>query len=445
VIKDTKMIERAGQVLRVHSEKYRGVLRLEKKNKEVLGPLEVQVSSLRAQHQRLVAKQKRDEHLGNNRRDYPARAKAKIAALQKELESFQAEARKLEEQLADTKARRKKISHFFKTGYKVLRNKLALSESMLPEIYKGELPNVSLPDLQELIEWPTVDIISVSYNSGAYISNLLKALRKLDYPIEKLHFYFVDNASRDYSGEILAHASRDLPRTFIKNSTNTGFTGGNNVAMRVSTAKYIFLLNIDAAPKPDALKKLVMRAEQERGAGIVEAAQMPIEHPKWFDPKTQETSYSSGACMLIKRTAMQHTGVFDEKFFMYCEDVDLSWRMWSLGYRCIYEPRAKVWHEQGVTSIKGGLRTYYLIFRNGLMMRYIYGGRREYLKYVRKMLRLIVLQTDHPPASKRQLLRALTVHIKYWPHMIRRRRVVKKYSPNENIKFYGWDYSLRKW
>jgi GT2 family glycosyltransferase len=322
---------------------------------------------------------------------------------------------------------------------------IVLPESMPSQITKEPVPAAQLPELKPLTSWPRVDIISVNYNGMRHIPGFLAAARKLDYPREQLHFFIVDNASYDGSADVLERESQDLPRSFIRVGHNSGFTGGNNIALRASQAKYVLLLNPDTVIAPDCLKILVMRAEQERGAGMIEPAMQPVEHPKMFDPKTQETSWCSGAGTLILRNALTRTGVFDETFFMYCEDVDLSWRMWSRGYRCVYEPRATFRHEQGLHQHKGGYRSYYLSFRNGLMMRFIYGGIGAYLAYARKMLRIIFFQDDHPFEAKKYLVRALLAHLRYAPHLIGRRLTQTQFPPAKQIRFYGWDYHLRRW
>lgn len=319
----------------------------------------------------------------------------------------------------------------------------ALAESMPVVIKKGSLLD-QLPRLNPLTRWPHVDIITVNYNGADYLNKYITAIKKIDYPRSALHYYFVDNNSTDSSAQYLAKNTQELPRSMIYSHRNLGFTGGNNIALRASLAKYVLLLNPDTVIDPKCLKTLVMRAEQERGAGIVEAAQWPHEHPKFYNPSTQETSWCSGAGSLILRSALQHAGLFDETFFMYVEDVDLSWRMWSKGYRCIYEPRAKVWHKQSLKSAKGGLREYYLGFRNGLMMRLIYKGLLEYIRYAGKMLRIVVLQNDHPPEAKIKLLKALAVQPHYFRHAYaRHRRYVQLAKPCQ-AAFFGWDYHIRR-
>jgi len=320
-----------------------------------------------------------------------------------------------------------------------------LPESMPAVVRGGHHNDVVLPELQTPTTWPRIDIVTVFYNSAAHVEAYCKALEALEYPKELIHCFFVDNASKDKTLELVPNYLKKISYSVIPLSSNLGFTGGNNVALRVCLGEFVLLLNPDTEIAPDALKILVMRAMQERGAGIVEAAQVPLEHPKWFDQRTQETPWCSGAVSLVRRKALLRTGIFDERLFMYCEDVDLSWRMWSKGYRCVYEPRAKVRHEQGVKSAKGGEREYYLGFRNGLMLRFFYGGWYEYRRYIAKMLRIIFLQRDHPWTGKRLLMRVLVAQVRYLPHMIRRRREQADLPGHRWIRFVGWDYHIRRW
>jgi GT2 family glycosyltransferase len=333
-----------------------------------------------------------------------------------------------------------------RVGGAILRRlSLKLPESMPPVIRGGHHDQIMLPELKPLAEWPTVDIVTVFYNGERHVDAYLKAIRELDYPKDRIHLFLVDNGSTDATFKLLLEKTQGLAVTLVPVGTNKGFTGGCNLAMRACQDEYILLLNPDTRAAPDALKTLVMRAKQERGVGMVEAAQQPVEHPKWFDQQTQETPWCSGAVTLIWRRALLRTGVFDERLFMYCEDIDLSWRMWSRGYRCVYEPRAKVWHEQGSKSHKGGEREYYLAFRNGLMLRFVYGGMREYLRYAGKMLRIVFLQSDHSLVGKRLLLRALVAHLRNIPHLLRRRREQAAIPRHRWIQFVGWDYHIRRW
>lgn len=68
-------------------------------------------------------------------------------------------------------------------------------------------------------------------------------------------------------------------------------------------------------------------ADAHADFGAVEARQVPLEHPKGFNPETWETAWVSGACCLVNAGAFAAVGGFDETFFLYCEDVDLVWRL----------------------------------------------------------------------------------------------------------------------
>src|SRR4029078_3939970 len=93
------------------------------------------------------------------------------------------------------------------------------------------------------------------------------------------------------------------------------------------------------------LEKLMNRADSDPAIAICEARQFPREHPKLADRVTGETSWCSGAAALIRRRAFEAAGGFDEKlYFIYCEGVDLSWKFWLKGWKCVYVPEAMVTH-----------------------------------------------------------------------------------------------------
>ncbi len=293
-------------------------------------------------------------------------------------------------------------------------------------------------------QWPRVDIVTVFYNSEKVVADYLGAARKIDYPADRLHFFLIDNASTDSTFKQLKDNFSEMPRSLIRKNFNGGFAAGCNSAMRVSTAKYVFLLNPDTQIHPNCLKLLVERADYDRAIGMVEAAQQPIEHPKYYDPLSNDTSWCSGACTLIRRSALNRTGVFDEKFFMYVEDVDLSWRMWSRGYRCVYLPLAKVQHMQGIKSIKGGMREYYFGLRNGLMMRAIFSGWRAAISYLFRMSSLAIFSSDITREQRGKIFLAILSALKKTTHIYSRRIEQSRYPASGHTMFYGWDYHARR-
>ena len=128
---------------------------------------------------------------------------------------------------------------------------------------------------------------------------------------------------------------------------NVGFGAGHNRLMSDAWgrgAAHYLALNPDAALHPDALGALLRMAHAAGGRALVEALQFPAEHTVPYDEATFDTPWVSGACLLIPRTVHDVVGGFDDGFFMYCEDVDLSWRARVAGLRTLSCPAALLFH-----------------------------------------------------------------------------------------------------
>ena len=89
---------------------------------------------------------------------------------------------------------------------------------------------------------------------------------------------------------------------------------------------------------------MISLAKKNNDSGIFEARQFPVEHPKLYDPVTGKTAWCSGCCLLLPRTVFERLCGFDEFFFMYMEDVDISWRTKLLGYDCYTVQDALFFH-----------------------------------------------------------------------------------------------------
>lgn len=145
----------------------------------------------------------------------------------------------------------------------------------------------------------------------------------------KGHLLVLDNGHD--SADTLAPAE-DLHR--LDSEGNVGFSVGHNRLMAHAFAQgcdAYLAINPDGMLHPGALLALLRTLRANEDVALVEACQFPVEHPKHYDPVTLDTPWASGACLLIPRTVHERVGGFDEGFFMYCEDVDFSWRTRSHG------------------------------------------------------------------------------------------------------------------
>jgi len=125
-----------------------------------------------------------------------------------------------------------------------------------------------------------------------------------------------------------------------------------------------------------------------------------------------------GQAALIRREAFDEAGGFDEKlFFMYCEDIDLSWRLWLTGWKCVYVPDAVVQHfTQDLAPGKKRTAENYFSFRNSLFLYYRYGSRKE-RSVLWNFLRKRLLSQGYTWRSKVLFAVALVDHIRYIPFL----------------------------
>ncbi len=148
--------------------------------------------------------------------------------------------------------------------------------------------------------------------------------------IEELNKGFADNFSVEYY-------------FFDK---NMGSAGGQNALSEYGDEEFLFIINPDIVVAKDIFLNLLAPFSDEN-TGITEAKQLPIEHAKVFDTKTGETSWASGACTFIRREIFNKVGKYDsDSFFMYCDDVDLSWRVRLLGLKVLFLPNALCFHDK---------------------------------------------------------------------------------------------------
>ncbi len=237
--------------------------------------------------------------------------------------------------------------------------------------------------LREMKSPPQVAVIVVSYNTRDLLINCLTSVIASTRPAD-VEIVVVDNASTDGSLEIVRQTYPQL--TTIANPANLGFGVACNQAIGATTAPFILLLNSDATINPQSFQTLletIIGHERCGGAGcrIVNADGVETPNTRNFltplnqafeqsgvmgwtswkylrrthrpTPDHNQTDCSvdwiDGACLMVRRDALDEVGLFDEEFFMYSEDEDLCLRLRQKGWTVCYSARATA-HHHGAAS-----------------------------------------------------------------------------------------------
>ena len=150
----------------------------------------------------------------------------------------------------------------------------------------------------------------------------------------------------------------------INNNLNLGFAAGHNRLMSTAfyegNADHYIMINPDGYPLKVCFKEMIETALADEKVGLVESIQFPMEHPKPYDQISLETPWCSGACLLVTKHAYDLTNGFDENFKMYCEDVDLSWRVKYNNMKIKVAPKALFFHDVRSRSSRSVQKNMYL-------------------------------------------------------------------------------------
>ena len=237
-----------------------------------------------------------------------------------------------------------------------------------------------------------VSVVIVNWNTKDLLKNCLNSVYQTIHDLT-FEIIVVDNASSDGSLEML---QKDFPEVIkIGNLENKGFGAANNQAFAVMKGKYALLLNTDALLTPDAVSRLWTFCEANSQAAIVcgqllnvdgskqnSIASFPslltlatntslLEYlfPQKFPSKRYdhagpvEVDSAIGACMMIRKKAMDEAGVFDERYFFFFEETDLAYTMHQSGWKTYHIPDAFIYHLQG-QSIGANVRSRIEFYRS---------------------------------------------------------------------------------
>lgn len=247
-----------------------------------------------------------------------------------------------------------------------------------------------------------LSVVIVNYNVKHFLEQCLisvyKSLEGIDAEV-----FVVDNASADGSCQMVR---RRFPQVhLIENRENYGFSYANNQAMRIAKGKYVLLLNPDTVVEEDTFSKCIAFMDERPQAGSMSVKMidgkgnflpeskraMPSPMVSFYKifglsrlfPKsrifaryhlghlspdeTHEIEILPGAFMFMRKEALDKVGLLDEAFFMYGEDIDLSYRILKGGYKNYYYPETTIIHYKGESTKKGSIN-YVMVFYKAMMI-----------------------------------------------------------------------------
>jgi O-antigen biosynthesis protein len=247
-----------------------------------------------------------------------------------------------------------------------------------------------------------LSVVIVNYNVRHFLEQCLSSVRRAVRGIEA-EVWVVDNNSVDGSVRMLHEKFPEV--RVIANRENLGFSKANNQAIRQSEGEYVLLLNPDTVVEDDTFTKIIafmdahpeagglgvkmidgkgnFLPESKRGLPTPDVAFYKIfglskifprskifgkYHLGYLDKdKLHEVEILSGAFMFMRRSALDKTGLLDESFFMYGEDIDLSYRIIKAGYKNYYFPETRIIHYKGESTKKSSIN-YVFVFYNAMVI-----------------------------------------------------------------------------
>ncbi len=244
------------------------------------------------------------------------------------------------------------------------------------------------------MDYPKVAIIIVNWNGLKDTIECIESVKKIDYPDYEI--IVIDNGSEKFDADILEKKfSSEIG--IIRNKENLGFAGGNNIGIRYALengADFVLLLNNDTVVDKGFLSEMIRVASLDNRIGavgpkiyfyseinkiwfaggkinkILTKGEMigygEIDQGRYDTEK--ETDFITGCCLLVKREVFEKIGLLSEEYFVYYEDTDWCLRARKSGFKCVYAPKAEIWHKASIGLGLGSPAYIYYNIRNGLLM-----------------------------------------------------------------------------
>jgi GT2 family glycosyltransferase len=226
-----------------------------------------------------------------------------------------------------------------------------------------------------------LSVIIVNRNTKEYLLSCLRSVLENEKPTE-WNIIVVDNGSRDGSA---AEVGKTFPSVdLIENEGNLGFAKAVNQGLQKASGRYVLLLNPDTQVKKRAIGELILFMDAHPDAGIAGAGLLNSDGSRqnsianfpslatelfnksllrWVFPEKfpgKERNYSEpievdsviGACMMVRRDAIEQVGLLDEDYFLFLEETDWCFRIRKAGWKVYHVPQAEVYHFQGKSAEK---------------------------------------------------------------------------------------------
>lgn len=313
------------------------------------------------------------------------------------------------------------------------------------QIHKAlEPPEFSLPTKG------LVSVIIPNFNGEAFVRNSIQSVLQQNY--QNLEIIVVDNASEDKSVDIMQNEFQGRIRLLQLNE-NCGFSAAVNAGLKLAKGDFIVLLNNDAVLAENWVGTMCQALNAESCLGFGAGKILCHHRPELIDSAGDAITSSgrafniahfnqnqgesinqkrwvagaTGAACMFKKHVLLEAGSFDEDFFLYLEDVDMSLRCQLLGYKCVYEPEAVARHiGSAVSNRSTGLKTYYLtrnyffVLLKNFPMRFLKGG------IVRFFFHLLYMGVYHTLISKTPVsfVNGCLDALKNWRTMLAKRKKI---------------------
>ncbi len=283
-------------------------------------------------------------------------------------------------------------------------------------------------------ELPLVSVLIVTWNRREDVLETVQSVYDQAYP--SFEVIVVDNGSTDGTVEAVRQAFSAV--RLVALDRNMGISSGRNAGIRVARGDFIFCLDSDASPDPDAISNLVRKFQAEPQVGvinskIVNAYTNTLDNgPGWVYTEKQKAkqdteflsfNFSEGGAA-VRKAVFDQVGPFWDLLFFGCEGQELSLRVWDAGYKVLYYPKAIVYHRASPQARVADAERDYLFFRNSL---YIYIARYPWwvLLWYAPLKTAVALVRSSKRGYLRRILRALLDVLRQLPVLLEERRPIR--------------------